>query len=133
MNKQRPFGLHLMVDAYNCDKNILDNANSLYDFLDKLPGKVGMKKMTKPYLVTTPGNEGHDPGGWSGFVIIEESHVSVHTFIKRKFVTIDVYSCKTFDTDLVLNEIKRIFKTDDLEVYTQVRGKKYPESNISEE
>lgn len=126
----RPFGLHLMVDVYHCEPAILDNANALYDFLDTLPGLVGMKKMTKPYLVTTPGNGGHDPGGWSGFVIIEESHVSVHTFIKRKFVTIDVYSCQMFDTKRVLRFIKKVFKTDDLEVYEQIRGKKYPGKNI---
>jgi len=35
-----------------------------------------------------------DPGGWSGFVIIAESHISIHTFPARRFVSIDVYTCK---------------------------------------
>lgn len=127
--QKRPFGLHLMIDAYQCDERVLSDVKALYNFLDKTPEKVDMKKMTKPYLVTTPGNGGHDPGGWSGFVIIEESHISVHTFVKRKFVTIDLYSCKTFDTKKVINEVKKVFKTKDLEVYEQVRGKKYPGRN----
>lgn len=130
MKNNRPFGLHLMVDAYNCDKKVLNDANALYDFLDKMPDLMGMKKMTKPYLVTTPGNGAHDPGGWSGFVIIEESHISVHTFVGRKFVTIDVYSCKWFDAKKAVESIKKIFKTSDLEVYEEVRGKKYPDKNL---
>ena len=28
-----PFGLHLMFDAYDCDPQVLDDANLLYDFL----------------------------------------------------------------------------------------------------
>lgn len=129
-NQHRPFGYHLMVDAYNCDEKALSDLNTLYSFLDSLPGMLDMKAMIKPILAFTPGNDHHDPGGWSGFTIIQESHISVHTFIKRRFVTIDAYSCKTFDMEKAINYIKEIFKTDDLEVYKETRGKKYPEKNI---
>ena len=125
-----PFGLHLMVDAYKCDPAVLNDANTLYKVLDTIPELLHMKKMIKPYVVTTPGNGQHDPGGWSGFVIIEESHVSLHTFVKKGFVTLDVYSCQMFDTEPPLKYIREVFKTNDLEVYTQVRGQKYPSENI---
>src|ERR1700730_10959875 len=72
-SKNIPFGLHLMFDAYDCDPNVLDDANLLYDLLDNLPPKLGMRPMIKPYIVRTPGNDKRDPGGWSGFVLIEES------------------------------------------------------------
>ena len=130
MSKTEIFGLHLMLDMYGCDPQLLNDANFLYTVLDDLPEKINMRKLTKPYLVTTPGNGQKDPGGWSGFVIIEESHISVHTFVKRGFITIDVYSCQQFDTELALSYFKEKFKSEDVEVYIQKRGLKYPAENI---
>lgn len=129
-SKQIPFGLHLMFDAYDCDEKVLNDANLLYDLLDRLPGELAMKKMIKPYIVRTPGNGKHDPGGWSGFVLIEESHVSLHTFVKRKFVTVDIYTCKLFDPELATKKLKEFFKTDKAETIVEVRGKNYPPENL---
>src|SRR3989344_3263678 len=100
-----------MMDAYDCDKKVLDDANLLYKLLDELPTKLGMRKMIKPYIVSTEGNNAKDPGGWSGFVLIEESHISFHTFVKRGFVTIDIYSCKQFDTEIAVEYLKKFFKS----------------------
>lgn len=130
ISKDLPFGMHLMFDAYDCDPNVLDDANVLYDLLDGLPGKLGMKPMIKPYVVKTPGNDKRDPGGWSGFVLIEESHISFHTFVKKKFVTVDIYTCKAFDAKLAAKELKQFFKTDDAEIIVETRGKKYPSKNL---
>jgi S-adenosylmethionine decarboxylase len=124
------FGLHLMLEAYNCPIEVLDDANVVYKFLDELPEKLGMKKLIKPYVIHAEGNSKRDPGGWTGFVIIQESHVSLHTFVKRKFVTIDVYSCKDFDTDMAIGYIKKKFQTDDVEFIIEERGKRYPENDL---
>jgi S-adenosylmethionine decarboxylase len=128
---KKSFGLHLMFDAYDCDPKVLDDANRLYDLLDSLPPHLKMRPMIKPYIVRTPGNGTHDPGGWSGFVLIEESHISFHTFVRRHFVTVDIYTCKSFDTDLAIKLLKKFFKTDKVETIVEVRGKKYPSENIS--
>lgn len=129
-SKNPPFGMHLMLDGYNCDKKPLEDANILYNLLDTLPEKIGMTKMTKPYLVFTDGNNIKDPGGWSGFVLIQESHISIHTFVKRKFFTFDLYSCKVFDEKIVIRHLKKLFKTKELDFVIEERGKKYPMENI---
>lgn len=126
-----PFGLHLMLDAYNCPREILDNQNLVYEFLDEMPNLLKMKKLIKPYVVFAEGNDKKDPGGWSGFVIIQESHVSIHTFTKREFVTVDVYSCTQFDPQIAINYFKKQFRTEDIEYEVQIRGKKYPSENIN--
>lgn len=132
-NKTAPFGLHLMVEIYNCPREVLDDANVAYKVLDELPAKIDMHKLTLPYVVRAVGNDHKDPGGWSGFVIIEESHIALHTFAKRGFVTLDVYTCKEqFDTDAALNFFKDVFKSDDIEFKVETRGEKYPEKNIHE-
>lgn len=125
-----PFGMHLMFDAYNCDPTVLDDSNVLYTLLEGLPGKLGMRPMIKPYIVRTLGNDKRDPGGWSGFVLIEESHISFHTFVKRKFVTVDIYTCTFFDADKATRELKKFFKTEDTETIVETRGKRYPNANL---
>lgn len=129
-SKSIPFGLHLMLDAYNCDPKTLNDKNLVYHILDTLPGKIGMKKLMKPYVLFAEANDKRDPGGWSGFVMIQESHISLHTFIRRRFVTADVYSCKKFDTKIVLEYFKKVFNTQDMDSSVEVRGKKYPSENI---
>lgn len=128
--KQAPFGLHLMLDIYNCDPESLNDKDVVYDILESLPGKIGMRKLTKPKVLFAQANKIKDPGGWSGYVMIQESHISLHTFIRRRFVTADVYSCKKFDTKKIINYFKKVFKTKDLEYYVETRGKKYPPENV---
>lgn len=129
-SKNIPFGLHLTIDAYNCDPKTLNDQNLVYNILDTLPEKIGMKKLIKPYVLFAEANHKRDPGGWSGFIMIQESHISLHTFIKRRFITADIYSCKKFDTRIVLKYFKEIFKTKDMEYNVEKRGKRYPEKNI---
>lgn len=126
----KPFGLHLMLEAYNCPPEVLNDANIAYKVLDEVPTVIGMKKLIKPYVVFAESNGKRDPGGWSGFVIVQESHVSLHTFIKRRFVTIDVYSCKDFDAQKAIDYFKKLFKTNDIEFHLELRGLKYPPENI---
>jgi S-adenosylmethionine decarboxylase len=89
-----------------------------------------MEILFPPVVTFALPNGKKDPGGWSGFVMIQESHISIHTFIKRRFVTIDVYSCKNFDVQFAIKYFKDIFKSDDVEYEIEVRGKKYPAENI---
>lgn len=125
-----PFGLHLMIDAYNCHPDELRDQNLVYKILDTVPNLIGMKKLIKPYVIFAEDNNKRDPGGWSGFVIIQESHISLHTFIKRRFITADIYSCKEFDPKPAIEFFKKTFRTNDLEIHLEVRGKKYPSENL---
>ena len=129
--KNPAFGLHLMLEAYNCDPKRLNNFKVIYKALSRLTTLLKMHSLTKPYVVLAEGNNKRDPGGWSGFIMIQESHISIHTFVKRHFLTADVYSCKRFNTKIAINYLKRKFKSTDIEFQIVVRGKKYPEKNLS--
>ena len=127
------FGEHLIFDAYNCRFEPLMNMQHCYDVLEQLAKIASMRKITEPYLIKAEGNEtlgGKDPGGFSGFVIIQESHISIHTFARRGFVTIDLYSCKPFKTEGIVEYLKGAFETEDVSVIKMERGLKYPIDNI---
>ena len=53
-----------------------------------------MEKLTEPVVKYAEPRNMKDSGGYSGFVMIVESHISIHTFPKKKFVSIDAYTCK---------------------------------------
>ena len=101
-------GKHLIVDIKNCGK--MPNHSELYKFIEHLVKIVKMNALTKPYIV-----EGapYNPG-ITGFVIIETSHISVHTFEKTNSVALDIYSCMPFNHKIVLEAISKEFQTIDI-------------------
>lgn len=122
------FGEHVTIDGYNGNSKKLDDKELVLLCLNELPEKLDMKKISEPEIYFAPGNNIKDPGGWSGFVVIAESHISIHTFPKKRFLSADVYTCKNgMDTNLILNYFKEKFDLEDLESNFIKRGTKYSE------
>ena len=48
--------------------------------------------------------------GFSTFLMIAESHLSIHTFPEMNYISFDCYSCKYFDTSLVEKTLVEYFK-----------------------
>src|SRR3990167_4879987 len=86
LGKTTNFGLHLTIDGYGCREKTLSNMEYVFEVLNDLPVFLRMHKLITPYVVAAPANDKKDPGGYSGFVMIQESHISIHTFPKRRFV-----------------------------------------------
>ena len=125
------FGEHYMLDGYGGDFEKLNDKDLVLLAMVDLPHKLGMKRLSDPLVVEAPDNDAKDPGGWSGIVIISESHISVHTFPARRFVSIDVYSCKNgLDQEFVRNYFKEMFKLEEIEENFVKRGTRYPVKNI---
>src|ERR1700741_1287228 len=108
------FGEHLTIDGYGGKQELLDNKELVLGCLSELVEKIGMKKLAEPVVYQALANNKKDPGGWTGFVIIQESHISIHTFPARGFLSADVYTCKNgLDTDLVIDYFKERFQLQD--------------------
>ena len=56
------------------------------------------------------------------FMVVAESHVSIHTDIRTSYASIDVYSCKKFDQDSVINYLLEVFKPEKMEKKLILRG-----------
>ena len=93
--------MHLIIDGYGSDAEILQSEDFVYRLLDRYPAEIGMTKISSPVVVMYTG----DDWGISGFVMIAESHISIHTFVERCFVNIDVFSCKDFDADRATKDL----------------------------
>lgn len=127
------FGPHLIFDAYGCPLEKLNDMELCFDVLNELARLAGMKKLTEPYILKADSNEtlgGKDPGGFTGFLVIQESHISIHTFARRGFVTIDLYSCREFEIADAVEYLKKTFEPKEVDIVKLDRGLKYPSDNI---
>ncbi len=125
------FGEHLTLDGYGGKKDLLDTKKIVRSCLDGLVKLLKMRKLAEPVVYRAPGNDIKDPGGWSGFVIIHESHISIHTFPKRGFLSADVYTCQNgLDCKAVEIFFKKKFALKEIETNFIKRGLRYPKASI---
>lgn len=127
------FGVHLMIDGYMADPAALADKDQLRDLLDRLPAELGMHPICTPVVREAGPNCLKDPGGVSGMVMIAESHISVHTFPARRFVTIDLYTCQDdLDVEATSQRLFDAFSIENADLYVQQRGMRYPANDVVE-
>lgn len=100
--------MHLAIDGYGGDTAKMWDAQLVRDFLFRCPDGLGMTRITEPEVLEYNAPKPED-AGISGFVIIAESHISIHTFPCRAYVNIDIFSCRPFDDQRALAEAKDLF------------------------
>lgn len=113
--------VHLMMELYGCDREILRNEPLLRRALDEFPARVDMEKVSPVHLYDIETSNPLD-AGLSGFVVIAQSHISMHAWPEYGEVDIDICSCKEFSQADALAFAKEIFQTDDVEAHFVVRG-----------
>ena len=82
-------GLHVMGDLYdvNCDNEFMVNADLLREHCLKLVRDAGLSSVGEFF------HQFGGDGGVTGMVVLAESHMSLHTWPEKNYVTVDVYVC----------------------------------------
>jgi S-adenosylmethionine decarboxylase len=119
------FGPHLMLDCRQVDKSKTGNLQFVFDFLNELPDKVGMTKITQPYVFPYSGKIPEDQG-ITGVVVIAESHITFHSFTEKDYFFFDIFSCKSFDVERVVELVVEAFGVQDYEAHHASRGRFFP-------
>lgn len=107
-------GLHLMVDGL-VEGHVSRETVELV--LRELPCLLGMSILDGPHVVE---GVAENPG-LTGFVVIDKSHISVHTFTKTNTVSIDVYSCEPFNAKRVVSYLRDHIRFSELTTRTLTR------------
>ena len=79
-------GRHLLVEYYGCQKAILDDVRRVETLLKQAATAAGATIVQSVFHRFTP-------QGVSGVVVIEESHLSVHTWPETGYAAVDFYTC----------------------------------------
>ncbi|MGI8553608.1 MAG: S-adenosylmethionine decarboxylase [Dehalococcoidia bacterium] len=117
--------MHVTIDGYGGDATKLADVELIRSMLDRYPGEIGMTKISVPHVMEYVGEKPED-WGVSGFVLIAESHISIHTFVERRYVWVDIFSCKWFDATQAIADLRRIFDLAEVETRILERGLEYP-------
>lgn len=119
--------MHLTIDGYGGDRELLGSEELVRSFLDRYPGEMNMTKITEPFVMRYVGVKPED-WGVTGFVIIAESHLAVHTFPDRGYVWVDIFSCKEFEADDATRSIIDTWGLTHVKEEIHERGLEYPHS-----
>lgn len=82
----KSLGRHLLVEYYHCDPKILTDVSAIEDTL------VGAAKAVKAHIVDVVFHT-FNPHGISGVVVVQESHLAIHTWPEYGFASVDIFTC----------------------------------------
>jgi S-adenosylmethionine decarboxylase len=119
------FGPHLLYQAYGCEASRLEDLGGLYRLLEAMPDRIRMTRIMPPYVFRHANSRGRLTG-FSGFVLIAQSHISVHTFPNRRVVNADIFSCENFDVEDALSVLREAFHPQKVEWHLLDRGREFP-------
>ena len=119
------FGPHLLYQAYGCPTSRLENLEGLYQLLETMPDRIRMTRIMPPYVFRHATSKGQVTG-FSGFVLIAQSHISIHTFPSRHVVNADIFSCEPFDVEDALAALRVAFRPQRVEWHLLDRGREFP-------
>lgn len=79
-------GGHYIFDFYGVDREKLCYIQDISSILEQVLFYSSLHKVSSDY-------HQFEPYGVSGIVLLEESHMSCHTFVDEGIVTVDVFTC----------------------------------------
>jgi S-adenosylmethionine decarboxylase len=102
------WGKHLLIDAGNCDRELIKSEEVIVEFIHVLIERIDMKAYGEPQLAHFAT---HDPskGGYTFVQMIETSLIDGHLVDETGDAYISVHSCKDFDNVDVINTVREFF------------------------
>ena len=100
---------HLLIRAEVTDCPMRDDLGYVLSWMNKLIDRIDMKLMQGPNI-TYVDQEGNR--GITCMALIETSHIVLHIWDEQSpgLFQLDVYSCQSFDINIVLASLKESFK-----------------------
>lgn len=92
---------HVIIRAYV--SNPPDSGEYLKEWCREVISMVGMKVLDGPHAVYSdeiPGNE-----GYTATAVLDFSHLALHAWDVNGLIEFDLFSCKDFDTNIVLEKL----------------------------
>lgn len=99
-------GKHLLLEVYNVGFNLLNDAISLQEVMEKGINRAGME-------ILHIFSHHFDPYGCTVVIALSESHVSCHTWPENECIAIDIYTCGEGNPKLVAIELLKYLNSYD--------------------
>ena len=107
------FGFHLILDIFDCNIESIRDEAVIREFLNVLLYKIKMKKMAEPsFIYLSDDNDYYvekDIVRFTVFQGIETSSITIHYCEGSSTAYFNLFSCKCFDQDIVIDLFKEYF------------------------
>lgn len=110
METEQPWGMLSCIDLYNCNPEIIRNDKKIKQFVEELCNLIKMKRFGETQVVHF--GEDERVAGYSMIQLIETSLISAHFANQSNTTYLDVFSCKPYEPETVVEFTKNFFKAD---------------------
>jgi S-adenosylmethionine/arginine decarboxylase-like enzyme len=114
------WGMLLSVDAMNCNPLKIRSSIYIEDYVKELIKKIEMVAFGKIQIYNFGSSE--EVEGFSMIQLIETSLISGHFSNKYNNAFIDIFSCKWFDEQIVLEYTQDFFEAENIVSSVLLRG-----------
>ena len=84
--REESLGRHVLVELYNCNPELLNNVSGIEKIM------VDAAEHSKATVINVTFHH-FSPYGVSGVVVIQESHLTIHTWPEYGYAAIDIFTC----------------------------------------
>jgi S-adenosylmethionine decarboxylase proenzyme len=92
-------GKHMIIDLKEIKNDLLmHDLDKIKELLDHICNKYEFSILNKTEHV-------FEPEGLTILYLLSESHISIHTFPEKKYIAIDLYTCRDYKDNSVYDEI----------------------------
>ena len=127
MVNQEQLGKHILIEYYDCDSEVLNNTLLIEKYM------IEAAKMAQATIVESVFHT-FSPWGVSGVVVIEESHITIHTWPEYKYAAVDLFTCgntiKPWVAFKFLEEMLKAERADLVEISRGIVGRILKENKI---
>ena len=109
------WGYHLMLDCSGCNRDLMTDRNNVYNFVVTLVKRIDMIAYGEPIIeFLCDGDLSKE--GFSLLQLITTSNICGHFIDHHGHIYLDVFSCKQFDNQTVIDTVKEFFGAEKIRV-----------------
>jgi len=111
----KALGNHILVEFMNCDPRVMNDAASIERDMVEAAKKAGATVINSTF-------HHFSPFGVSGVVVIQESHLAIHTWPEWGYAAVDLFTCGEMDAWISFDYLKKCFSSDSYSAIELKRG-----------
>jgi spermidine synthase len=118
---KRTLGTQWIVELYGCDPTALERVPWVQETLLTAASRANVK-------IVSFGFHQFEPYGVSGVIIVEESHIAIHTWPEYRYAALDLFFCSpSVNTRIIIQTLKERFCAESFKLLEIKRGLESPE------
>jgi len=108
-------GQHWLIEGYHCDARLLSDPTAMETVLQRTAEIMGATIVTSTF-------HHFSPLGVSGVVVIQESHLTIHTWPEHGYAAVDIFTCGEIDMQAGVTHLHKALGAGELKIIKMKRG-----------